>query len=61
MILINVFKSIKRECFPLPRGLIMGHCSVGNAGRDIDTPTARRPRYIYGLILRETIRLGKNP
>jgi hypothetical protein len=27
----------------------------------IDTPSARRPRYIYGLILRETIELGKNP
>jgi hypothetical protein len=26
----------------------------------IDTPSARRPRYIYGLILRETIELGKN-
>jgi hypothetical protein len=27
----------------------------------IDTPSARRPRYIYRLILRETIELGKNP
>jgi hypothetical protein len=27
----------------------------------IDTPSARRPRYIYGLILKETIGLGKNP
>jgi hypothetical protein len=27
----------------------------------IDTPSARRPRYIYGLILRETIELGKKP
>jgi hypothetical protein len=27
----------------------------------IDTPSARRPRYIYGLIPRETIGLGKNP
>jgi hypothetical protein len=27
----------------------------------IDTPSARRPQYIYRLILRETIGLGKNP
>jgi hypothetical protein len=29
-----VFESIKRECFPFPRGWVMGHCSVGSAGRD---------------------------
>jgi hypothetical protein len=27
----------------------------------IDTPSACRPRYIYGFILRETIELEKNP
>jgi hypothetical protein len=37
MILISVFESIKRECFPFPRGLIVGHCSVGDAGRDMIT------------------------
>jgi hypothetical protein len=35
MILMSVFESIKRECFFSPRGWVMGHCSVGNAGRDI--------------------------
>jgi hypothetical protein len=30
-----VFESIERECFPFPRGWVMGHCSVGDAGRDI--------------------------
>jgi hypothetical protein len=34
MILMSVFESIKRECFPSPRGWVMGHCSVGSAGRD---------------------------
>jgi hypothetical protein len=34
MILMSVFESIKRECFPSPRGWVMGHCSVGDAGRD---------------------------
>jgi hypothetical protein len=34
MILMSVFESIKRECFPFPRGWVMGHCSVGDAGRD---------------------------
>jgi hypothetical protein len=34
MILMSVFESIKRECFPSPRGWVMGHCSVGCAGRD---------------------------
>jgi hypothetical protein len=38
MILTSVFESIKRECFPFPRGLVVGHCSVGDAGRD-NTPT----------------------
>jgi hypothetical protein len=34
MILMSVFENIKRECFPSPRGWVMGHCSVGDAGRD---------------------------
>jgi hypothetical protein len=34
MILMSVFKSIKRKCFPSPRGWVMGHCSVSSAGRD---------------------------
>jgi hypothetical protein len=34
MILMSVFESIKRECFPFPKGWVMGHCSVGDAGRD---------------------------
>jgi hypothetical protein len=34
MILMSVFESIKRECFPFPRELVMGHYSVGDAGRD---------------------------
>jgi hypothetical protein len=34
MILISVFENIKRKCFPSPRGWVMGHCSVGSAGRD---------------------------
>jgi hypothetical protein len=38
MILMSVFESIKRECFPSPRGWVMGHCSVGCAGRDNRTP-----------------------
>jgi hypothetical protein len=36
MILMSVFESIKRECFPFPRGWVMGHCSVGDAGRDMN-------------------------
>jgi hypothetical protein len=36
MILMSVFESIKRECFPFPKGWVMGHCSVGDAGRDIN-------------------------
>jgi hypothetical protein len=35
MILISVFESIKRKCFPSPKEWVMGHCSVGNVGRDI--------------------------
>jgi hypothetical protein len=32
---MSVFESIKRECFPSPKGWVMGYCSVGSAGRDI--------------------------
>jgi hypothetical protein len=42
MILMSVFESIKRECFPSPKGWIMGHCSVGDAGRDITPPPFHR-------------------
>jgi hypothetical protein len=35
MILMSVFESIKRECFPFSKGWVMGHYSVDNAGRDI--------------------------
>jgi hypothetical protein len=38
MILTSVFESIKRKCFPLPRGLVVGHCSVDDAGRDTTPP-----------------------
>jgi hypothetical protein len=41
MILTSVFESIKRECFPLSRGLVVGHCSVDDAGRDNRTQRAR--------------------
>jgi hypothetical protein len=38
MILMSVFESIKRECFPFPKGWVMGHYSVGDAGHDITPP-----------------------
>jgi hypothetical protein len=41
---MSVFESIKRECFPSPRGWVMGHCSVGDAGRDTYAVTAVYPK-----------------
>jgi hypothetical protein len=35
MILISVFESIKRKCFLFSKEWVMGHCSVGDAGRNI--------------------------
>jgi hypothetical protein len=35
MILMSVFENIKRECFFFSKEWVMGHCSVGDAGRDI--------------------------
>jgi hypothetical protein len=35
MILMSVFESIKRKCFPFPKGWVIGHYSVGCASRDI--------------------------
>jgi hypothetical protein len=38
MILISVFENIKRKCFPSPKEWIMGHCNVGDAGRNTTPP-----------------------
>jgi hypothetical protein len=46
MILISVFENIKRKCFPSPRGWVIGHCSVGSAGRDRNCPEYRRSQSV---------------
>jgi hypothetical protein len=48
MILTNVCESTKRECFPLPRGLVVGHCSVGDAGRD-----TRKVSFLHNVYIKK--------